>query len=100
MFSNGGDSPGTVDWVFEIPETGLYRIAFGYMLFGKQSELEFELRIDDELLFNDMDRLRLFGAWQDENEIRQDNRGNDIRPRQIPCMTWLEEDSFRQAGTL
>lgn len=93
-----GDSPGTVDWVFEIPETGLYRIAFGYMLFGKQSELEFELRIDDELLFNDMDRLRLFGAWQDENEIRQDNRGNDIRPRQIPCMTWLEEDLSDKQG--
>lgn len=83
---------GSATWTVNIPETGLYHIsALYYPTEGKSSSIERSFLIDGEFPFKEAAYLQFDRIWDNElNEIKQDNRGNDLRPKQIEKPEWRE----------
>ena len=75
-------------------EEGLYNIALKYFpIEGKSSSIERELLINGELPFQGAATLTFPRTWENEfAEIERDNRGNDLRPRQVERPIWMEVD--------
>jgi len=90
-FVETGES-GTIEWEVDVPATGLYHLAIRYYpVAGKSSAIERSLLIDGELPFDSARNLMFHRIWRNELEdIVQDNRGNDLRPRQIEAPRWQE----------
>ncbi|MFC4600786.1 extracellular solute-binding protein [Cohnella hongkongensis] len=82
---------GSVHWTFRVDQAGLYNIAIRYYpIEGKSSEIERELRIDGEIPFRGADSLIFDRVWANEREeFKQDNRGNELRPRQVEAPRWM-----------
>lgn len=83
---------GTVNWEVNVPETGLYHISAQYYpIAGKTSSIERSLLIDGNVPFDEAAYLQFDRIWDNElEEIKQDNRGNDLRPKQIEKPEWRE----------
>lgn len=86
------DESGSISWELEVPRAGLYHIAVRYFpIEGKSSAIERELLIDGVLPFSSAKNLTFHRVWKNENEqIAQDNRGNELRPRQVESPIWQE----------
>lgn len=82
---------GSIEWTFEVEQAGLYNLAIRYYpIEGKSSEIERELRIDGEIPFRGADALIFDRVWDNETEVvERDNRGNELRPRQVEAPRWL-----------
>lgn len=82
---------GTIRWEVPIEEPGLYHIRIHYYpMEGKSSAIERSLTINDEVPFKGADLLMFDRVWDNrEEEVRQDDRGNDLRPRQVENPRWL-----------
>lgn len=83
---------GTVEWEVDVPETGLYHIStLYYPIEGRASSIERSLLIDGEVPFSEAAYLQFDRIWDNGlSEIKQDNRGNDLRPKQIEKPEWRE----------
>ncbi len=80
---------GSVTFEFEVAETGVYNMEACYeALAGGTTSVEFALLIDDVCPYTTASRITLPKRWVNETEIRQDERGNDIRPGQIEQVCW------------
>ncbi|MCA0756601.1 extracellular solute-binding protein [Paenibacillus sp. N4] len=90
------EESGSIQWELEVPKSGLYHIAMRYFpIEGKSSAIERELLIDGELPFASARNLTFHRVWKNESEqISQDNRGNELRPRQVEAPMW-QESLFR-----
>lgn len=75
---------------FTVNETGFYSIGLTYCaLPDNGSDIEFTMKIDNELLFDGMEKLtvtRLFSLPSEEFDT--DNRGNQLRPTQQEVTVW------------
>lgn len=86
---------GFVEWKVDVPKEGLYNIKIEYFpIEGRGSSIERELWINGELPFYGAGHLNFSRVWIDAEEIKRDNRGNDIRPRQMEKPRW-EESYFK-----
>ncbi|MFC5468918.1 extracellular solute-binding protein [Cohnella suwonensis] len=87
-----GDS-GSVTWKFDVKTEGLYQIKLRYFTAeGKSAAIERGVAIDGKLPFDEAASITFDRAWRNETEdFKEDNRGNNIRPRQVEVATWLEE---------
>lgn len=82
---------GSVSWMVNIPETGVYNIKMIYeALESNTNGVEFSLLIDGESPYATASRITLSKRWINESEIKQDSRQNDIRPGQISTPCWQE----------
>ena len=79
-----------VTWTIHgIPEAGgLYNIQMEYIALSEEGidrgiDIERILKINGELPFSGADTLTFSRLWMDEGEKKQDNQGNDIRPKQV-----------------
>ena len=83
---------GTIHWEVDIPEEGMYNIGIKYYpIEGKSSSIERELLINGETPFQGAATLTFPRIWTNESdEIERDNRGNDLRPKQIESPLWNE----------
>lgn len=83
---------GRVEWEVHVPESGLYHIsALYYPIEGKSSNIERTLLIDGKVPFEEAAYLQFDRVWDNElPEVEQDNRGNDLRPRQKERPVWRE----------
>lgn len=82
---------GSIDYEIDVPETGVYNIEMSYeALAGKTSEIEFGLLIDDVSPYATASRIVLSKRWVSETgkEIKQDSKGNDMRPGQVEQVCW------------
>lgn len=83
------DEEGFIEYKVDVEEEGLYNIYIEYYpVKGRQSSMERELWINGESPFTDANHLTFTRVWADSEEIKQDNRGNDIRPRQEESPQW------------
>ncbi|GGG53429.1 ABC transporter substrate-binding protein [Paenibacillus radicis (ex Gao et al. 2016)] len=90
-FVETGDS-GSIGWDVTIPEDGLYNLSLRYFTVdGKASSIERMLMIDGEVPFSGARSFLFPRIWTDEKAMEQDNRGNDIRPRQVETFGWQEK---------
>nr|WP_082967727.1 extracellular solute-binding protein [Paenibacillus oryzae] len=86
------EESGSISWEMEVPKTGMYHIMVRYFpIEGKSSAIERELLIDGKLPFSSARNLSFHRVWVNEkDEIELDNRGNDLRPRQVESPIWQE----------
>ncbi len=87
---------GSISWTFRVEREGMYNMAIRYYpVKGKSSEIERELLINGEVPFKGADTLIFDRVWGNELDyIERDNRGNDLRPRQVETPRW-QTMSFR-----
>lgn len=76
---------GTATWeINDVPEAGLYYINFKYyMPVGGGSNAERLIKINDKVLFSDLENVTFYREWTNEGEIKQDINGNDLKPSQV-----------------
>ncbi|MDQ6417865.1 extracellular solute-binding protein [Paenibacillus sp. LHD-117] len=87
---------GSVSWEVPVNQPGLYNIRIHYFpMEGKSSAIERELTINQIVPFKGAEILLFDRLWDNRHdEVQQDNRGNDLRPRQIEKPDW-QMASFR-----
>lgn len=83
---------GSVEWTVDVPEAGLYHMSILYYpIEGKSSSIERSLLIDGEIPFEEAAYLQFDRVWDNESDVvKQDNRGNDLRPQQVEKPEWRE----------
>lgn len=83
---------GSVTWELNMPQSGMYHMTIRYFpIEGKSSAIERELLIDGQTPFSSARNLSFHRVWANEkDQIEQDSRGNDLRPRQLESPRWQE----------
>jgi ABC-type glycerol-3-phosphate transport system substrate-binding protein len=83
---------GSVVWELNVAQSGMYHLTVRYFpIEGKSSAIERELLIDGQTPFSSARNLSFHRVWANEKEeIEQDSRGNDLRPRQVEAPRWQE----------
>src|SRR5690606_12455732 len=86
------DEEGSVTWQVDVPVSGLYNIGITYYpVEGKTSAIERQLLIDGEEPFFEANHLIFQRVWANaSDEIRVDNRGNELTPVQKEVPIWQE----------
>lgn len=83
------DEQGYIEWEFNVEKEGLYNIYIEYFpIEGRSTDIEREVWINGEVPFIDAKNLTFTRVWADAEPIKQDNRGNDLRPRQVESPQW------------
>ncbi|WP_082935268.1 extracellular solute-binding protein [Paenibacillus sp. AD87] len=82
---------GGISWNFNVHNPGIYNIRIHYFpLAGKSSAIERKLTINDSVPFTGADNLSFDRIWGNQDqEIQRDDRGNDLRPKQIEKPEWV-----------
>lgn len=94
------ESHGYVEWVFEVPEEGLYGIEINYYpLPGKGGEIERSISINGEIPYSDLETVTFKRIYKNESdEFEKDSSGNDLRPTQVEapvfCKTVLTGSNY------
>ncbi|SDW25097.1 extracellular solute-binding protein [Paenibacillus sp. CF384] len=83
---------GRVDWTVSVPEAGFYNMSVQYYpIKGKSSSIERSLLIDGALPFEEAGYLQFDRIWDNQlDQVKRDNRGNDLRPQQFERPEWRE----------
>ncbi|KGP78848.1 MULTISPECIES: extracellular solute-binding protein [unclassified Paenibacillus] len=81
---------GTISWNVPVQSSGLYQLRIHYYpVAGKSSAIERKLELNGEVPFRGADVLLFDRVWGNrEDTIRRDDRGNDLRPRQVETPAW------------
>ncbi|CAM3223890.1 extracellular solute-binding protein [Paenibacillus lupini] len=81
---------GSISWNVPIEQAGLYNLRIHYYpIEGKSSAIERKLTINDEQPFTGAEDLLFDRLWGNRDaKIERDDRGNDLRPRQIEKPAW------------
>lgn len=80
---------GYITWEVDIPKAGLYNILLEYFpVEGRSAAIERELWINDSSPFTDARHITFTRVWVNSEDIKQDNRDNDLRPRQVERPSW------------
>ncbi len=89
----------TLTWRVQVKETGLYCLRLQYLpQVSKHNQVEFSLMIDEAFPFVQAAQFSLPRAWRNATELRQDSRGNQIRPAQEQCEYWQETYLYDPEG--
>lgn len=81
---------GYIEWLFEVPQTGLYNISMDYLpTEGKGSTASRKLTIDGMLPFSECGNLLFYRSYTNANDISVNEQGDEVRPSQIEKPMWL-----------
>ena len=87
---------GSISWNVPVGQAGLYNLRIHYYpIEGKSSAIERTLTINDEQPFTGAENLLFDRLWGNRDaQIQRDDRGNDLRPRQIEKPAWQLEPFY------
>jgi len=78
------------EWKVNIPEDGLYNIAYNVNLGeNADNELDISLKVNDEIQFNESSNNVVRRIWYDTTEIKKDSRDNELRPKMAQKPVWI-----------
>ena len=78
-----------VTWKVNVPKEGMYRLFIRYMIPESRGvPAERTVLINGELPFEDARNVAFTRMWMDGGEVKVDNQGNEIRPRQVEYFDW------------
>ena len=78
-----------VTWKVNVPKAGLYQIHIDYLIPESRGvAAERTVMINGELPFDDARNISFSRMWMDGGEVRTDNQGNEIRPKQVEYFDW------------
>ncbi len=87
-------------WQFNVEQDGNYNLNFEYYtLNGKGFDIEYIILLDNENTDENTQTYILKRQWKDANIIKQDNKGNDIRPDTQEVFGWQKAENFNSDGT-
>lgn len=90
---------GRVDYLFDVPENGLYNITFRYKMLGNsERDLDIGLLIDGKAPFDGTDELELPRYWVDATEPRTDDIGNQFAPEQASYDGFVTKSLYDNSG--
>jgi ABC-type glycerol-3-phosphate transport system substrate-binding protein len=83
------DTGSTVTWNVNVPQAGMYRLFIDYKITESRGvPAERTVMINDELPFEDARNIAFTRMWMDGGDVKVDNQGNQIRPRQVEYFGW------------
>ena len=86
-----------VTWEVEVPEAGLYNIYLEYRTVESRGvAIERALYVNGELPFEGAANMTFARLWTDGSPVKEDNRGNEVRPQQVEAYGW-QSGYFRDA---
>ncbi|MCL1845938.1 MAG: extracellular solute-binding protein [Defluviitaleaceae bacterium] len=78
-----------VEFSINVPRAGLYNLRVEYFPTPARGiDIQRELRINGELPFAGAELITLRRVWGSAGPVREDNRGNQIRPPQVELPRW------------
>lgn len=85
------DETGFVEWEVDV-EAGLYNIMIEYYpITGRSSTIERSILINGEAPFDGASNILFNRNWVDLEPIKEDIRGNDVRPMQVESPIWMSK---------
>lgn len=80
---------GSFTYTIQVPETGVYSIEATYCpLVSNTSEISFSLAIDGEIPYDTASRLTLNKVYRNREDMKEDSKGNQVRPTQVQTEMW------------
>ena len=91
---------GFIEYEVDIKEEGFYDISLLYYpIEGNSASIQRGIFIDGELPYNQLNLVEFSRIWVDEvSQWETDNRGNDIKPKQIEAPEWLTSYLYDSEG--
>jgi len=84
---------GSVTYQFDVEETGIYCLEMSYYnIVSSSNTIEFSIELDGEVPYSTADRVQLNKVWINEEDIKEDSSGNQIRPSQVQYGMWQVTD--------
>ncbi|HEY8499862.1 MAG TPA: extracellular solute-binding protein, partial [Clostridia bacterium] len=82
---------GFIEYEVNIRQEGLYSLSvLYYPVEGKNASIQRSVFIDGDLPYSQLGLVEFSRVWVNaENEWKTDNRGNDLKPRQIEAPMWI-----------
>ncbi|MGL5379624.1 MAG: hypothetical protein ACRDBA_06815, partial [Clostridium sp.] len=91
------EEEGYVEWEFDVPDEGWYYVKMDYYpVEGRSSQIERKIEINGSLPFFDATHILFSRVWGNQTAVEQDNRENDLRPRQVENPKW-QSDFFKDS---
>ncbi len=79
----------SAQWTIQVPRDALYCISLTYVnQAGNRKDGELSYLVDGESPYSQSERVLLSRMWKDATEILQDNRQNDLIPKQEEVTEW------------
>lgn len=92
---------GNISWSFNAETAGKYLIRMTYAsLNDNATDIQLGLRLDGKSPFFEAEQLTLVKCFESESEIKQDSRGNDIRPKQVSYKGWVTASFADNTGVM
>ena len=92
---------GEVSWNFEVKEEGKYAVRLTYFSLNPNAmDVQLELRLDGKAPFFEAGQIIIPKCFTSETEIVKDERGNDIRPKQVSYEEWVTSAVCDNSGVL
>ena len=83
------DTGSSVTWKVNVPKEGMYQLYIEYYIPESRGvAAERSVYINGELPFEDARNIAFTRMWMDGGDVKVDNQGNEIRPRQIEYFDW------------
>ena len=94
------DEKGLIEYEVNVEEEGFYNIALEYYpIEGKSASIQRGFFIDGALPYNQLNLVEFSRIWVNAvNEWQQDNRGNDLKPKQIEAPQWTTDYLYDSEG--
>ncbi len=91
---------GEVTWTFNVAKAGNYHLRLNYYSLNENAKnIQIGMKLDDKEPFFEAQQLALLKHFESADEIVQDERGNDIRPKQVTLNDWMTSSLRDFSGT-
>ena len=88
-----------VEWSFKIKTAGLYSVTPDYLCFdGTDNDITFSLYLDGKIPYNEARNFEIPRFWADDGEVKTDEEGNDLRPKQTEIFEWNTQKIWNTQG--
>lgn len=92
-------SGGEISWSFKAEKSGRYFLRATYIsLSDSATDVQLGLKLDGKTPFFEAEQLTLVKCFKSESEIKQNKKGNDIRPKQISYGEWVTSSFADDTG--
>ncbi|HBI72412.1 MAG TPA: ABC transporter substrate-binding protein [Lachnospiraceae bacterium] len=91
---------GLIEYEVTVEEEGFYDISLLYYpIEGKSASIQRGIFVDGELPYDQLSLVEFSRIWVDEvSEWERDNRGNDLRPKQMEAPEWILSYCYDSEG--
>ena len=92
---------GSITYTFDIPSNAFYNISFKYKSLNDNGiDVKVAIEIDGVTPFNNAQNIVIPTVWQNDDEVRTDDFGNQFSPEQIPYNDYVTKPVYDDTGVI